>query len=284
MNTSLIALCSPDSTKSCFACCPPIRPAGYEHIQFKSSIQRMLQENTEQFDASDSRIAAITGFSCWGLGYLDKTHRLIGCLLHPNQNQERDLRFRIDYGEKCRREGCEEAKIFSELDIAAQKFLLCLTDNLDSFEYSSRSANPLFDLLGWGTRILGFVAECEAVGKPDRETFFQKLPFLRTTLPSRAYASLLKRIIDRGTFDLLMDDAFRISFEEFAEYLAGLVRRRSSSFPDGKFVHLLGLDPEFANFLRLACGVFKITPASVEKIKRIVDQETEKFLVDLKAD
>ena len=74
-------LCFPDHEKTCFACCPPIRPAGYEHIRYKNIIRRMLRENNEDFLQTKMEIIPITGFSCWALGYLDKSHKLVGCLL-----------------------------------------------------------------------------------------------------------------------------------------------------------------------------------------------------------
>ena len=77
--------------------------------------KRDLKENSEDFDRQGKGIIPITGFSCWALGYLKDNHRLIGCMLHPFQNDGVDLRFRVDYGEKCSRESCEEQKVFSGL-------------------------------------------------------------------------------------------------------------------------------------------------------------------------
>ena len=156
------SLCLPDKEKSCFACCPPIRPAGYEHIHYQNIIRRLLRENSQDFSKKVAGVIPITGFSCWALGYIDQGHRLIGCLLHPGQNHGRDLRYRVDYGNKCRREACQEAKIFSRMHGAERDFWLPLADGLDSFAYSSREKNPLFRILGWGGDILGIVAKAEA--------------------------------------------------------------------------------------------------------------------------
>jgi molybdopterin-guanine dinucleotide biosynthesis protein A len=46
---SLADLCAPDGDKTCFACCPPIRPAGYEHVDHRAAVARMLRENTLSF-------------------------------------------------------------------------------------------------------------------------------------------------------------------------------------------------------------------------------------------
>jgi len=81
-----VTLCAPDREKSCFACCPPIRPAGYEHILYEAIVKRMLRENTKAFARGETGPAPITGFSCWALGYLDPEYRRVGCLLHPLQN------------------------------------------------------------------------------------------------------------------------------------------------------------------------------------------------------
>lgn len=91
-------LCVPDARRSCFACCPPIRPAGYEHIQYRNMVMRMLRENTRDFAAGGGGL--ITGFSCWALGYLDEDFRQVGCLLHPARNHGQDLRYRVGYEEK----------------------------------------------------------------------------------------------------------------------------------------------------------------------------------------
>ncbi|MBL7211240.1 MAG: hypothetical protein ISS61_02540 [Desulfobacteraceae bacterium] len=57
-------LCLPDTEKNCFACCPPIRPAGYEHLQHTGIVKRMLRENTRAFAGKGAAISPITGFSC----------------------------------------------------------------------------------------------------------------------------------------------------------------------------------------------------------------------------
>jgi hypothetical protein len=42
-------LCLPDSGKSCFACCPSIRPAGYEHVQHLNIIKRIVDRAIKRF-------------------------------------------------------------------------------------------------------------------------------------------------------------------------------------------------------------------------------------------
>jgi len=154
-------LCAPDEKKSCFACCPPIRPAGYEHLQYPNEVKRVLRENTTSLRREDKSVSPIRGFSCWGLGYLDDSFKRIGCLLHPSQNDGNDLRYRVDFGDKCARESCVEARIFAHLAPAAKVFWLRLSEGLDSFSYSSRTVNPLFHILVWGDSLLNLVPMAE---------------------------------------------------------------------------------------------------------------------------
>ena len=100
MKDNEVTFCFPNQEKTCFACCPPIRPADYEHLEYKNIIERILRENTEGFRNRDEGIVQITGFSCWALGYIDGNHRLVGCLLHPAQNKGVDLRHRVGYEKK----------------------------------------------------------------------------------------------------------------------------------------------------------------------------------------
>ena len=44
MTPMTVSLCFPDEEKSCFACCPPIRAAGYEHIEYKNFINRAAEK------------------------------------------------------------------------------------------------------------------------------------------------------------------------------------------------------------------------------------------------
>jgi hypothetical protein len=154
-------LCAPDQEKSCFACCPPIRPPGYEHLQYTNEIKRVLRENTASLRREEKSLLPITGFSCWALGHLDGGFKRIGCLLHPSQNGGEDLRYRVDYGDKCARESCLEAGIFARLCPEARNFWVRLSEGLDSFSYSSRTLNPLFRILGWGGAVLNLVATAE---------------------------------------------------------------------------------------------------------------------------
>lgn len=217
-------LCSPDWEKSCFACCPPIRPAGYEHIQYKNILIRELRENTRRMSKTDLNTVPITGFSCWALGYLDERFRRIGCLLHPYQNQGSDLRFRIEYGEKCRRESCPESAIFAELTGDTKRFWLQLADGLDSFAYSSRKENPLFSLMAWGPFLLELIPKVESARHVGKMIFFEEYPFFSAVETPRAHAYPATCIIRESSAHLLKMPAFTEEFLRFSRSLSCTLR------------------------------------------------------------
>lgn len=278
MKKESVTLCSPDDEKTCFACCPPIRPAGYEHRQYRNIIKRMLRENTRQFNRKDDSVVPITGFSCWALGYLDVGCKRIGCLLHPICNDGMDLRYRVDYGEKCRRETCPEAKVFSRLTIEAQAFWLQLTEGLDSFAYSSAKHNPLFGLMGWGEGLLGRIAEKERGKSYDVSSFFETYPLFKTHLRPRDHAYLLDRVTNKKSVLLLKQQGFRAAFENHAARLLTRVERDMRPAAGGPPVHQLDLDPHFRDFLRLSLRRTWLPMEEALRLKGIVEQELDHFL------
>lgn len=271
-------LCFPDTEKSCFACCPPIRPAGYEHIQHTNIIKRILRENTLLFTDREEGLSPITGFSCWALGYLDKSYRLVGCLLHPAQNEGLDLRYRIDYGDKCRRETCPESKIFLDLSINERKFWVHLADGLDSFSYSSKKNNPLFTMMGWGAVTLRMIALHEAGNTFVKESFFRAYPFFFTRLHPRANAYLLNKLVQMENIDLLKSESFRGQFEAFSADISGLLKQAARQMPNAIRTHLLTLDPYFLDFLRLSVGLTKIHLKETVRLNDMVNHAVQKFV------
>lgn len=143
-------LCNPRPDLACFACCPPIRPAGYDHLDHRSSLTRLLRENRAEFLAGRLPVRESTGLWCPGLGFLEPGERLAGCLLHPARNQGQDLRGPTGYQEKCAREFCIEARAWADLGPELQAALLEPCTGMDSFVFSSRRANPLMRWLGLG--------------------------------------------------------------------------------------------------------------------------------------
>jgi hypothetical protein len=277
MKTTSITLCFPDREKSCFACCPPIRLAGYEHIQYKNIVRRILRENGDGFNREAEGIVPITGFSCWALGYMDKEHRLVGCMLHPAQNGERDLRYRVDYGEKCQREFCFEAKVFAELKLNEKTFWLHLADGLDCFSYSSRNHNPLVKMMGWGRDLLCLIAfKCE-YSVFTRESFFQTYPFFSITIPPRANAYLINWLINKENLHILKSKTFTSDFQAFSMRISKRLSQAVPNESDGRYVHQLDFDRDFLDLLRLSARILKVNYKDAMFLKKIVDDELKIF-------
>ncbi len=274
-----LTLCLPDGEKSCFACCPPIRPAGYEHIQHQGAIKRLLRDNTQAYRLEERRVRPITGFSCWALGYLDPGFRLVGCLLHPARNKGKDLRFRVDYGEKCRRETCPEAGVFDRLQEKTQAFWIHLADGLDSFSYSSRDKNPLFHFLNWGPEILDLIAAEAPATFRSVDSLLEAFPFFVTRLSPRGWSYPVTRLavmqgaglyrqpgrtayLERGLCDLLE----RMNPQEVSIHTQ-----------EAPLTHRLPMDRSFLDFLRLAAGIRRINLKEARALKCRVDQELQRI-------
>lgn len=147
-----ITLCSPGHGLACFACCPPIRPRGYDHAQWHSSLRRLFIDSTESIRSGVLPQKIMLGFWCDGLGFLDSKGRTIGCLLHPAQNNGQDLRGPTGYQEKCARESCAPSRAFASLETEVADGLAGLCRGMDSFAFSS-AANPLMKLLSFGPKV-----------------------------------------------------------------------------------------------------------------------------------
>jgi len=253
------SLCRPRPDLSCFGCCPPIRPQGYDHLDFKAGLVPQLRANTEAL-AAGQRGGFISGVSCWGLGFLDQTERLVGCLIHPAQNQGRDLRVLTGFQDKCARELCPQARVFAVLEEPLRATLLDLAigpqRKTDSFVFSSPKKNPLWKLLDWGPVVLGALQEHLRPGRP----FFHYL----TGCPApkaRAHllAGLLARLTDRHVFRLAQWPGFGHWFEAQAVQLCHRLRPKlTSPLANQPPVHRLGLEPSLADFLRLGLGLAKL--------------------------
>ncbi|MFH1350621.1 MAG: hypothetical protein ABII26_06740 [Pseudomonadota bacterium] len=271
-------LCFPDHEKSCFACCPPIRPAGYEHIQYKNIINRFLRENTEEFGGRDREIVPITGLSCWALGFVDKGYKRAGCLLHPDQNGGMDLRYRVDYGDKCRREICPEERTFSRLGKNDRVFWLHLADGLDSFSYSSRKENPLLNLMNWGNFLLSMITSEERYRPMTGELFFRAYPFFLTPVSPKANAYLINQSVTKAGPAILKRGAFAGAFERFSRDLTIQIKALCPPGYDAPHTHRLGLDGDFLNFLRLSPGIRRIDREGALMLKGVVDEALIKFI------
>lgn len=278
----LSSLCVPDRLKSCFACCPPIRPAGYEHLDHKNIIRKVLLENRREYNPDDRDVRPVTGFSCWALGFIDPEKKQAGCLLHPCRNNGNDLRFRIDYGNKCLREGCREAGIFETLNEDEKGFWLSLTEDLDSFEYSSRKNNILFSLLGWGNSVLSMIADEESGVRFNRTGFLEAYPFFRTGLLPKGNAYLLTAVVSRAGTSILKEKDFRKLFETLSRDLISEINKGFYTGEGPVFVHTMDLDGLFSDFLRVLLNIKKSDQSTAEKIKLFTDNRLGLFLKGIK--
>ena len=206
---------------------------------------------------------------------------MIGCLLHPVQNGGVDLRYRTDYGEKCEREFCPEAKAFSGLALEAKKFWLHLADGLDSFSYSSRGLNPLFEMMNWGGHLLSLLASNENHRTFKKESFFQSYPFFSTNSPPKPNAYLIKWLVDREGTHILKSHTFKSKFEMFSERISKALcqatRQNHPHQPAGFHTHLLDLDSDFLNLLRLSARITKTTKQDALALKDLADKALEEF-------
>lgn len=205
------SLCAPGKGLSCFACCPPIRPAGYDHLDYRQSLRRLLSEARQEFLAG-APPRAITGFSCPGLGFLDSAGRQAGCLYHPSRHGGVGLRLATGYQPKCARESCPPARAYAALTDDARRRLLALCAGLDAFEFSSERANPARRLLA-----LGPAVAAAALGLPGLSLAeLAAWPWLAQA--PAAWGWLLGRLLERRGTDCLRDP-------DLGQVLAGLAQR-----------------------------------------------------------
>ncbi len=266
------SLCRPDEEKSCFRCCPPIRPAGYDHLSHRAILEKILLENTAvQAEGATAR-RMITGYSCWGLGYLDAEHRLVGCLLHPACNQGRDLRGLTGYGDKCRRELCLEARAMAELPGWQAEKILELARGLDSFEYSSPSANPVFRLLLWGSAVIGALLDLEKEGLV-REDYRRRWAVLDRELSPETDGFPLERLLLTRPLADMAEPAFLQRYREtMAKFIAARRSVYSPPADNRPYVHQLDLPASFARFLRSALGRPRSSPGQARELLGDLEQ------------
>ncbi len=268
-------LCHPGDDKTCFRCCPPIRVPDYDHLDHRSFISRELRENTQEFHLKGPRFKPIRGFTCWALGYLDPKRRKIGCLLHPFLNGGEDLRHLIDYGEKCRIATCREAKVFVQLSPEHRTFYYSLCRGMDSFQYSSPKANPLFTLLQWGSPLLGEIADLEGHAS-QAHAVLHRYPFLRISGPTGRRYLAERRAADSGAAALRGED-FSRRLEAFTAWAAARISFPSEVSSEASHTHRLGIDRAFADFLRLECGLKRLDLDTAVELKDRVDEQIDFF-------
>lgn len=267
---SALSLCAPQPNVSCFGCCPPIRPPHYDPLDYSGFLKREFADNRRRFLQSGPHSQPIVGFSCWALGFLDPRGERIGCLLHPAQNQGEDLRHLVGYDAKCRRESCQPARVFGQLSSAAQAFWLEPASGLNSFYFSSRRANPLFHILGWGAKVLDQLhLEALANGWTATELISHR-PFVTAgQWQPQAHRWLLSLALEREGRQQSSPRSLRQVCENMLqEALAMAEALHPTTDAAAVFTHQLPMPEDFNDFIRLGLGRRKTTLERARQIER----------------
>jgi hypothetical protein len=274
----MISLCAPTPEITCFGCCPPIRPAHYDPLKYAGSLRREFAENRQRFLREGPAHRPIIGYSCWALGFLDAHGSKVGCMLHPEQNAGKDLRGLIGYGNKCRRESCPPAQVFSQMSAEAQEFWVTLAKGLNSFHYSSPGANPLFHILHWGKELLELMRiQAVANGWSITELLYHHGFLLSLQWRPKAHQYLFRTMITRGF------EAYG-SGEQLECYCIQVLKKISAlpeianAVPTSSltlFTHHLPMDRGFVDFLRIGLKITRTTTQRACKILRAVERAIE---------
>ena len=275
----LASLCFPDTEKSCFYCCPPIRDPEADTLDNIEERRAALRANRKNLQANITRGQEISGESCWGLGFLDDAEKQAGCLLHPLRHNGDDLRHLTGYQFKCANALCREALIFAELNPKEQQFCLNLCREMDSFTYSSRS-NPLMRLLAWETGIVQFVI---ADSRRNDTPFIDRYSFIWQKLDFRLDSYLVYEIFGKAGTDFLLN-----RLQHFIILRKQLIAELKDLKNDPDFKNLTNTDPvpahkldiplSLSRLLKFGADLWELPAASRELILSKTEQTLEKFL------
>ncbi len=220
------SLCQPGRGLSCFACCPPIRPAGYDHADHRGSLRRLFSESRAAHLRGELPLRPMVGYSCPGLGFLDGAGRMVGCLLHPARHPElgpgQDPRLATGYAAKCARESCPQARAYAEIKPSVQARLLGLCEGLDAFAFSSPRENPARLLLAFGPVVTAAAMELDGLSLDTLRDW----RWLRECQP--AWGWLLGLALEQAGAELLLWPHLDLALAKAA---AGLARDLGPSPP-----------------------------------------------------
>jgi len=272
------SLCFPDGEKSCFFCCPPIREPEADSLDLLSEKIQLFRLNRRNLSKNRQGAGEIHGESCWGLGFLDPREKLVGCLLHPCQNQGTDQRNLTGYRSKCAGTLCQEAILFSRLNPVRQRFYLNLTEGMDSFHYSSRRANPLMKILPWGVPVLDAIFLLEQGKTPARMEFISRYGFFWHELDCRLDSWLVGEIIKhRGLEEIMTHPEKYLTFRQQLlcrlRQMKGQPAARSPAVP----VHQLSIPLELSRLLKFGLNLWEATATEVSRLQAIMLQKIEQF-------
>ncbi len=272
----LASLCFPDTEKSCFYCCPPIRDPETDTLVNVEERRMALRTNRKNLKENISKSLEISGENCWGLGFLDDDEKQAGCLLHPLRHNGDDLRHLTGYQFKCANALCREAQVFAKLDPKEQKFCLGLCHNMDSFTYSSRR-NPLMQLLAWETGVVRCVI---ADSVRNKSRFSDRYSFLWQRLDFRLDGFLAYEIFQEVGIDFLRDHLQTFIFlrnrliTELKNEAAFLNSTDTKLIP----THKLDIPLSLSRLLKFGANLWELPAGSRELILNKTEKTLEKFL------
>jgi hypothetical protein len=107
-------------------------------------------------------------------------------------------------------------------------------------------------------------------------------PFFRTTLNPWGHAYLLSRILLRSQSERLTpSEYFRNRFEVLSRNLIPMLGEMAVSGSHTPYTHLLPLDRAFLGYLRVTCGIKRVSLSVAACMKTKVDREIDRFSRDL---
>jgi hypothetical protein len=254
----------------------------------QDSLSVLFRKNRERYLKATPSFQPIDGWSCWGLGYLDDEKRKVGCLLHPMHNEGQDYRFLVDYGDKCSRELCLQAETFNHLMEEEKALSLRLTEGMNSFEYSSRKANPLFSLLLWREPLVRAICAEEKGARLERETFVEKYRVFLQILSFRQDSFLVQHVVETKGLKPFFNKAFLKQYEEFRDALFLRYRNEEERrLPEGRgtrtlpYVHELPISAACSRMLKFGLNVWRSDPEELGRLLGKIEGEVDTFIEGL---
>lgn len=259
----IASLCAPVPELTCFHCCPPIRPLDHDTSGLRKIWSYALRHNSRHIDLMSSAPKPIDGRTCWALGFLDDEERRVGCLLHPKQNHGEDLRHLVDFGGKCAREMCHEARVFEGLEQEARRWCLGCAPSEDSFVYSSRRSNPLFRLLAWEEAVIRALVGRESGIPLRRERLLEEYSPLFTTLQPKVDGYWIGRLVQNGIWTFLQAHglaAYLCFRDSLSQELRRACGQRGPEDHDGlPMVHVHQVPLSLSRWFKFGVGIWRAT-------------------------
>ena len=136
-------------------------------------------------------------------------------------------------------------------------------------------------MMGWGAHLLSLIASMDGNRIATGRSFFRVYPFFLTTVFPRAHGYLINRLVMMEGIDILKKEHFRGDFEAFVRDLSPKITDSLSSRSEDSYVHLLDLEKDFKDFIRLFARISRMNREHALILKARVDGELEKFRKNL---